>query len=311
MGLPETIQLNEEYARTVEHQYQRMDSKLFGCVRTGTQAAVDSYENYIGPIEFHPIRTRNGPTVLQDVEHTRRRVTLTWHAAGIPLDRQDDFHSVTDLGGPYVQALRQGAARLVDDTIYSGLGAIAYTGQKGATAVNVYDAGESRLIESNATPVTEGSDFSNQTATVLTVAKLGIINGFFTNAKVPSDNRYLLINEYNKGQLMTDTTLSDLEKVALRDIKEGDVPRVLGLNLIIMPDDFFTVNATDVECIECYAWQREAVMFKSGVGQMMPNIFYGPRPDLNYTKQFWADCNVGSTRLRGPGVVKILLKKSA
>jgi hypothetical protein len=309
MGLPETIQLNEEVARTVEHVYQRTLSKLYSCVRTGTQAAVDAYENYIGPIDFQAITVRNGPTVLTDVDHCRRRVTITRQAAGIPLDDEDDLHSVTDLGGPYVQALEQGAARLIDDTIYAAFGAVAYTGQKGATSVNVYDSGESRLVAGDGTVVAAGSDFSNTTETALTVAKLNTLNILFTNAKAPAENRYLLCNEHNKNKLMDDTNLSTYEKVALRNIKEGEVVRVLGFNLIVMPDDFFTVNTTDTGCIECYAWQRDAVIFKSGTGRRMPRIMVGPRADLNYSYQFWADCYVGAARLRGPGLVKILLDK--
>ncbi len=311
MALPDTIALSEEYSRAVELQYQQKTSKLYNCVRTADQQAQDRYFNYIGTITFQPIVTRLGTTILQDVDHTRRRCVVSRDAAGVPIDDLDDLYSVTDLAGPYMQGLYAGAGRLVDSKIWTAIHGIAYTGKHGATAVNSYDAGESRLIESSGVLVTAGSNFTNTVETALTVAKIELIKELFTNAKAPLTGLFLCINEYNKNQLMRDTALSDTEKITLRNIKDGEVPVIMGLGLVIMPDDFFTVNATDTGAIECAAWQRDAVVFSRGSGRLMPRIKAGERPDMNYARQLWADMYTGGARLMGPGVIRINLDKSA
>jgi len=307
---PTTISLSEEYSRAVELQYQQKTSKLYPLVRTDQQSAEDKYHNYIGTIEFKPIYSRLSHTELQDVEHSRRRTVISRSAAGVPIDDQDDLYSVTDLAGPYSQALYAGAGRLVDQTIYGAFGGVAYTGKHGATAVSNYDSGECRLMQGDGTLATAGSDHSNTTETALTTAKIELIKELFVNAKAPLSGLYMLINEWNKNQLMRDNALTDGERTTLRNIKDGEVPVIHGIGLVVMPDDFFTVNTTDTGCIECYAWQREAVIFSRGSGRLMPRFRAGERPDMNYARQLWGDMYVGATRLIGPGVVEILLKKA-
>lgn len=310
MATPEVIALNEEYSRAVELKYQQETSQLYGAVRTGEQAAESSFENYIGTIDFAPIVTANGDTILQDVDHTRRRIVVHREGAAVPLDDEYDLHAVTDLGGPYMQALYAGAGRLVDQTIYKAFTDAALTGKTGTTSVNYYDAGECRLVEGSGVLVTAGSQWSNTTATALTVAKLNILSALFTNAHVPSVDRHLLLNEYNARTLMSDSALGVEERILLRNIKEGDVRRVLGFDLHVMADDFFTVNATDTACIQCWAWQRDAIIFKRGSGRKMPRVLIQPRPDKNQMVQFFADMYVGAARLRGPGIIGILLSQS-
>ena len=311
MAQPNEIALSEEYARAVELNYQQKTSKLYPLVRTAEQEAQDKYFNYIGTIEFQPIVTRLGNTILQDVDHNRRRCIVSREAAGVPIDDEDDLYSVTDLAGPYMQGLFAGAGRLVDRKIWAAIHGVAYAGKHGATSIQSYDSGECRLIESSGVAVTAGSNFSNTTETALTTAKIESVKEFFVNASAPLTGLHMCINEYNKNQLMRDTTITDSERVLLRNIKEGDVPVIHGIGLVIMPDDFFTVNATDTGSIECAAWQRDAVVFSKGIGRKMPRVKAGERADMNYARQLWADMYTGGTRLMGPGVVRILLKKSA
>jgi hypothetical protein len=311
MPQPNEIALSEEYSRAVELNYQQKTSKLYPLVRTAEQEAQDKYFNYIGSINFQPISTRLGNTILQNVDHNRRRCVVSRDAAGVPIDDEDDLYSVTDLAGPYMQGLFAGAGRLVDEKIWAGIHGVAYAGKHGATSVNSYDSGECRLINGDGVLVTAGSNFGGTTETALTTAKIELIKETLVNAKAPLTGLYMLINEYNKNQLMRDTNLTTDEKVVLRNIKDGDVPMIHGLGIIIMPDDFFTVNATDTGCIECAVWQRDAIVFSKGTGRKMPRVKAGERPDMNYARQLWADMYTGATRLMGPGVVRVLLKKSA
>jgi hypothetical protein len=210
-----------------------------------------------------------------------------------------------------MEGLYNGAGRLVDKWIYEGLGGYAYAGKRGLTQIANYDVGECALIAGDGTAVTAGSDHSNTTATALTAAKMEGVKTLFTNSHVPYEDRHMLVNEYNVMQLMRDNSLSTEEKIALRNIKEGKVERFMSFNFHVMADDFFTVNTAETDCIECYAWQKKAMIHSKGRGRRAPEVFFGRRPDKNYMKQFWAQMYGGAWRLRGPGVVEILLKKSA
>ena len=87
---------------------------------------------------------------------------------------------------------------------------------------------------------------------------------------------------------------------------DDDLSYFMGFNFIWMEDDRFTVNATDTSCIQCAAWQRDALLQVTGM-EVSTNVT--KLPDENYDTQVWARSFKGNLRLQGPGVVLMLLKK--
>ncbi len=306
MTTPNVVSFNE-YVRALELQYQQKESKLFRTVRTGTQSGLSDFKSYIGSTTLDDKTTRHRATPLAEIDHLRRRIQITFASRAIPLDEDDQVNMVGEPGSKYFQAIAAAAGRRCDTKILAGLGGTAYTGQEGATSVNNYDSGECRLIAGDGTLVTAGSDHSNTTETGLTLPKLNLCKTLFTNAHVPEEGRYFVTNEYNIGKLMQDTTYGSQEYMTVRDIKEGKMGRLYGFEFIVLADDMFTTNATDTGCIECYAYQRDALLCHTGAGAYAPQLRADQRVDLDMMWQFYGSQYCGATRLHGPGVIEILL----
>jgi hypothetical protein len=306
MTTPNVVSFNE-YVRALELQYQQRESKLFRTVRTTTQSALSAFYSYIGSTTLDEKTTRHRPTPIAEIDHLRRRLQITFASRGIPLDPDDEVKMVGEPGSKYFQAIAAAAGRRTDTKILAALAGTAYSGQEGATSVNNYDSGECRLIAGDGTLVTAGSDHSNTTETALTLPKLALCRTLFTNAHVPEEGRYFVTNEYNVGKLLQDTTYGSQEWLTVRDIQNGKVGRLYGFEFVILADDMFTTNATDTGCLECYAWQRDAVICATGAGTYAPELRADQRVDLDMMWQFYGSQYCGATRLKGPGVIEILL----
>jgi len=304
---PSTVSL-QEYVRSFDLAYQQRESKLYRTVRTTTQASKSKYYQFIGAVEMEEIATRHGDTPLEDPEHTRRRLQITGADKGLPLDEEDEISMVADPGGQYMAALQAGVGRRTDRKIIKALGGPAYSGEEGATTVNNYDTGECRLIDGDGALVTAGSDHSGTTDTNLTVDKILTCKKLLGNAHVPEEGRFFLLNEQNINQLLKDTTYGSEEYRTVRDIKDGKVSKFLTFEFVILADDMFVVSAADATCIECYAYHRDAVICATGEGKFSTTLRVDTRTDKRMMRQFYAKQFCGATRLKGPGVIEILLK---
>lgn len=301
----------QAYRSDFEMLYQQQKSRLFNAVRVEPQDAESDYFQHIGILDDDDEldTVRHADTKWDEVPHLRRRVNLQAKTKAVPLDKTDaKMMGSYDPTNGYVQALTGYFGRFVDRQILAGLGGVALTGKDGSTSVNNYDDGECRLMAGDGSWVTAGSDHSNTTATNLTVTKLNALGEMLSDANVPEDNRFLVLNEKNVRILLTDTTWTAAEVMTIRDIASGKVGQVLGFNLIVLPTAQFTVNSAETDCIECYAWHRDAMLLSTGSGGYVPEIRIDERSDKNYTKQIWNKIYAGKTRLQGPGVIEVLLK---
>jgi len=292
--------------------YQQRESRLFATVRTEGQDVEADFYNILGSTELDPIGTRIGDTPLEEIEHLRRMLILQDFDKGIPLTKQDiEKMGPYDPSDGYVQTLTGAAGRRIDKQILKALGGPVYTGKAGATTVQNYAAGECRLMAGDGTWVTAGSDHSNTTATALTVGKLAKLKVMLDNAKVPADERYFALDSYQISALLQDTTYGGPEYMTVRDIQQGEMRKFFGFQFIIMPDDIFTVNETETDCIQTYAYHRRAVVCATGTGSYSPEIRIGERPDKRYLTQFYCKLYCDATRLQGPGVIEVNLLKAA
>jgi len=295
--------------------WQLQKSRLFQAVRVERQDVENEFYNYIGALDDDDDvqTTRHGDTTWSEIAHMRRRVTLFAKDKALALDKHDKkMMGPYDPSNAYVQALTAYFGRYIDRQILRAAGGPAYTGRDGSTVVNNYDVGECRLMEGDGTWVTAGSGFSGSTDTVLTPEKLNAIGGMMTDNNVPDDGqRYMVVNDNQIAGMMTDNTWDGEEIKAIRDIRTRNIGMLLGFNFIVLPSKQFTVNATDTTCIECYAWHRDAMLLATGSGSWAPEIKITERNDKKHTKQIFCQLFSGATRLQGPGVVQVLLKKVA
>ena len=309
-----SVHFQNHFRNDFEMLYQQRESRLWQCVRTEDQNVESDFYNFIGDLDDDDTETtvRHGDTELSEVSHLRRRLTLACKDKAVGLDRNDKaMMGEYDPSSGYAKTLSAYFGRWVDRKILAAMGGPAYTGQSGATTVLNYAVGECRLMNSDGTLATAGSDFSAKTETGLTLAKIETAGAVLTDAGVPEDDqRFLALDIYAVNALMTDTTWGSEEWRALRDVREGKMARVLGFNLKVLPRKQFTDPEVEgTACIQTYAWHRSAVLAASGTGLWAPRVIVGPRSDKKHLTQIFCDMNMGATRLQGPGVVEILLKQ--
>jgi hypothetical protein len=301
----------ESWQADSELVFQQRESKLWPGIRHGSQNSLLDHSRFIGALEDDDdeVGTRHGDTEWSEIDHLTRDTRIAMKDKALPIDRQDiQMMGSYDPTNPYVMALEAYFGRWRDRKILAALGGIAYA-TLSRTAVNIYDAGESRLMNGDGTLPTAGSDFSDTTATNLTVTKITVVGNTLVDASIPEDdNWFWSLNAKNISVLLFDTTLTDGEMAAVRDIASRRVGKFGNFHFIVLPTSQFTVNATETDCIETYAWHRSAAILKTGDGGYAPERDIAPRKDKKNTKQIYMSQFCGGTRLQGPGVMKINLK---
>lgn len=308
MSYEVTTAFRKEYSDSFMITYQQMQSFLRSSVRNETQNSEEKFWDFIGRTSAIKDRARGSKTQHISTPHSRRRCTLhsyTWSDTTSDLDK---IQMMKDPNSDYLKVGVAAMARGLDEEVLAALGGTAYTGKAGTTAVNNYDVGECRLVDGDGSIVTAGSDHSDTTETALTIAKLATLGELMDDASVPQEGRYLVTNPYNKWQLLQDTKVGSSDYNKVKALVNGEIMDFMGFQFIFMPTERFTVNATDTGCIECYAWQRDAMLLAMAKDVTTK---VDPLPDENYDIQAWAETFYGATRLQGPGVIEILLKTSA
>lgn len=306
MSFEVTTAFRKEYSDSFMITYQQMQSALRSAVRVENQSSEEKFWDFIGRTSAIKDRARGSKTQHISTPHSRRRCTLhsyTWS------DTTSDLDKIQMMKDPNSDYLKVGVAALqrgMDEEILTAMGATVGTGKAGTTLVNNYDAGECRLIAGDGTLVAAGSDHSNTTETALTIAKIALMGSLFDDASVPQEGRYIVANPYNKWQLLQDAKVGSSDYNAIKALYAGDISTFMGFNFIFLPTERFTVNGTDTGCIECYAWQRDAVLL-SMAKEVTTKV--DPLPDENYDIQAFAEAFYGAVRLQGPGVIEILLDK--
>lgn len=295
-----------EYHDAFMHVYQQTEAKVTPYMRHESQNSELKFWNYLGKTSAIKDLPRGADTPNIITPHTRRACKLHSYTWAELTDDRDVIQSLTSPHSDYLKAGVAALRRAEDEDALAAMKAAVLTGKEGTTSVNSYDAGESRLINGDGTIVTAGSAFSGSTETPLTVAKLQTISRLMSNASVPMEGRYLVSNFYNKEMLQAETEVKNVQyndtKVLVNDV----LTQFMGFTFIWLEDDRFTVNSTDTGCIECYAWQRDAMMETTG-HDVKTNLTQ--ESTKNYNTQVWAQSFKGYLRLQGPGVVQILLDK--
>ena len=308
MSYEVTTAFRNEYTNSFMITYQQLNPFLKSSVRNEMQNGEEKFWDFIGRTSAVKNRARGAKTQHISTPHTRRRCTLnsyTWS------DTTSDLDKINMMKDPNSDYLKVGVAAIHrggDEEILAAMGGTAYAGKGGTISVNNYDIGESRLIDGDGNIVTAGSDHSDTAQTAITIAKIALCGELMDDSTVPQDGRYMTMNPYNKWQLLQDAKVGSDEYNKIKALYAGEIMDFMGFQFIFMPTERYTVNATDTACIECYAWQRDAVLLATAKNVTTK---VDPLPDENYDIQAFAEAFYGSTRLQGPGVIEMLLKTSA
>jgi len=287
---------------------QQKPARLRGCCRMESVTGDTMYVERIGPKDAQPRGARHGETPISDADHTRRQLKMVDYVVPADLiDQPDKQKMLIDPQSPYAQNQAFSLNRRIDDDIIAALGGVAYGGHTGGTTINNYDVGECRLIESDGTKVTPGSDWSDKTETGLTIAKLLTCKQLLDDAEIDDDRqRYFLTNPYNINQLLNTTEVKSSDYNTVKALAQGQIDTYMGFKFI--KSTRLPADDTDTGATKSYAFVQDAIVL--GVGEE-PNVSIDILPTRLHSMQIYSTLSIGATRVEGPAVVGILLKTTA
>lgn len=300
------VEFVEAYRANILLLSQQKEAKLRAPCRMEPFTGDALFVERIGPTDMVLITDRHGDTPQIDTEHSRRKLTPEDYDWSDKIDEMDKLKLIADPQSTYVQNAVMAANRQIDDTVITALGGPAYSGRAGATTVNNYDAGECRLIESDGTIATAGSDWSNKTETPLTIAKLLTCKELLDDAEIDdARQRYFLTNPYNINQLLNTTEVKSSDFNTIRALAHGQIDTYMGFKFI--KHTRLPADDTDTGATKSYAFAQDAIVLSVN---KEPTVNVDQLPTKRYTTQVYVRESMGATRVEGPAVVGILLKTS-
>jgi|GEM_PF-515893 len=312
MSYTVTQAMIDQFSAAVIMLSQQKDSRLQKACQVASVVGKSFYAERLGTAEMTERTARHADIPLSEFEHSRRKGTIHDMVSRHLIDRADTEKLIIDPQGKYVQNCVAAANRAKDMWIINALGGIAHAGEAGGTSVNNYDAGECRVVKSDGTVATAGSDSTDVTATALTYAKVVTLKNLLDAAEIdPDRRRYLVTNSYNINALLADTTLNGEEMKVVRDIKTGRIEQILGF--FVIPIEYratgtgLRYHSVETDCVRSYAFAEGAVTFGIG-GDVRTVIERVPEKDAD---QVLCTLEVGAERNEGPAVVEIELKAAA
>jgi hypothetical protein len=286
---------------------EQKDSRLSMTCAPKSVTGDTFYVERLGSTEMQAIADRHGDSPVLEPPHSRRKGSMSDWDWGAFVDEMDEIKMLIQPTSPYVQKAMAAANRKKDDLILTALGGAAYSGHTGGTTVNNYDTGECRLVDGDGSIVTAGSDHSNTTETALTIGKLLTCKQLLDDAEIDPDlPRYFVTNPFNLNNLSNQTEVKSNLYNRDQVLVDGKLKYFLGFNFIQLPTSMFTENATDTECIECYAFVQDAVTLATGK-EITTSITQEALKRMS--TYVYLRMSFGATRVEGPRVVEILLDK--
>lgn len=220
--------------------------------------------NDMGTIEMTQITTRFGDTVWDVPEAGTRNALMADYGVFVPVEKRDLRKLIADPQGPYLQLTLSAANRKKDDVIYRALldAVLRKTENNGAYASVTLPA--SQKIVAGGTGMTK--------------AKLIAAKAMFRRNECDEQNGEELYMTYNADmltQILSDTTLTSADFMAVKMLQEGAVNgNWLGFKWLAY-EKLDSVTAESVTTKTAAAWCKSAVHFGTGAEYNVDIWFWG------------------------------------
>lgn len=278
------------YIANVQAALAKKGGLLMGYVSTATYRGEKAQVvSFIGPIEFIERTTPYADTKLSEVEHTQRWITGSEYDAAVLIDRLDLLKMIFDPTSPYVEQMRVGAARKMDEIIMSKFFAVAKTGKDGTTNTTF----------PNGNIIAHGG-------TRMSVAKLRALRKLFKKRHVDlrTMTPLIAVTSEQTDDLLGEVAVGSSDYNAVKPLVDGEVRGFMGFTFIPYEDNG---NSSDGRGIpteivagpltirDCPAWVPNGMHFGIWDGLV---ITINNRPDKNNIKQAHATFTAGATRIQ-------------
>lgn len=243
--------------------------------------------DFIGTVEFIERDTPYGDTKLTELEHTSRWISGVEYDCAILVDRLDLLKMIYDPTSPYVDRMREAAARKQDEIIMSKFFATAKTGKTGDTntafkAANIVAHGGTRM----------------------SVAKLRALRKLIKKRHLDLRTRKPLIGVTAEqiDDLLGEVAVGSSDYNSVKPLVDGEVSQFMGFTFIPYEDNGTStggkgiptfVDAGPVTVRQLPVWVPDGMHFGSWEGLV---VTINNRPDKNNIKQLHATFTAGAVR---------------
>lgn len=251
----------------------------------------------MGSATGQKIVNRHGDTPLNEIDSSRRWLSLSdWNTATL-IDKLDKPKMLLDPTNPYV--MRQGSffGRVKDTVIVDAILGSAEYGVEGGS-YQTFDSGQQIAVAS-----------SN-----LTLEKLRALAELFEGNSFDQDEDpwHIAATASQKRSLLTTTEVTNSDYAAVKALVDGKIDEFLGFKFHwvngLRPDGTKIIPVDSSTYRRCVAWVESAVWLGVAVDV---NVDIGPRRDKNMATQIYSEMSIGAVRMEEHGVAEILCSEAS
>lgn len=282
-----------------------------GLVRNESQNSESAFYDRIGEVEAIEKVGRNQNVVIQDVPHSRRRVTTRDYYYGSMVDQEDKLRMIQSPESQYALAAAYTLGRKMDDVVIASALGTAYSGKEGETSVAFPDS-----------QVIAGFDGTTTTGVGLNVQTLIAIKTKFMANEVEPGDLYIAVSSAQLANLLNEEKATNSDYAAIKALVQGDIDTFMGFKFIhterLPVTAASTTYSVSVGSIgagtgtlaagarRCFAWKKDGLLLSiaSGVDTKMD-----PIPEKFHAVQILAKMSIGGVRMEEEKVVEIRCKE--
>lgn len=291
------------YTANVQAALVKSGGLLMGTISSaGYSGEKAQVVNFIGPVEFIERDTPYSDTKVTELEHTQRWISGREYDCAIFIDRLDTLKMIYDPTSPYVERMREAAARKMDEIIVSRFFATAKTGKDGTV--------DTQFKAAN-TVAHAGAGMS--------IAKLRSMRKLMKKRHLDlrSMRPTILVTADEIDALLGETQVQSSDYNAVKPLVDGEVSSFMGFTFIPYEDNggrsgdgksLSTYVDGGNTIRECPVYLQDGMHFGQWDGL---TIIISPRPDKNNIKQAHATFTAGCTRIEEDKVFKLEVVKAA
>lgn len=250
--------------------------------------------NFLGPVEFTERDTPYADTKVVELEHTQRWIAGREYDCAIFIDRLDTLKMIYDPTSPYVERMREAAARRQDQIVMDNFYASSMSGKDGTTGITF-----------------PAADIVVHGAVGMTLAKLRTLRKLMKKRQLDLRRQrpMIAVTAQQIDDLLGETTTTSIDFNAVKPLVDGEVSTFMGFNFLPFEDYLGKgiPNYTSGTVIrQCPVWVPDGMHF--GEWDAL-TIIVSPRPDKNNIKQVHATFTAGATRVEEGRVFQLECKE--
>jgi hypothetical protein len=295
------VAFTEQYSSLVYILAQQKGSKLRSYVRNETvTGSKNAFFERLGTASAQQITTRHGDTPLNEIPHSRRRLTPADYNTATLLDTADRIKMLIDPKSPYANAQAMELGRTIDDIIITAALGDVSTGVAGATTVAFKD--DSISINGDGTATTLGTLAVSGTEVDITLAKMLTMMQIFNDEDVDPDiPKYWVVSPKDLSDMLDLTEVGSADYNTVKTLVQGKVDTFMGFKWIWSTR--LPLDAASEDCRRSFAWAEDGIIL--GSGESITSRIT-ERDDKNYAVQVYSEMSCGAIRLEGAKVHECL-----